>query len=201
MLRHAAHNCRNANVCFLRQDIRCLALPSRVDLITANFDTLNHLQTPGDLRRAFRRVAANLRPGGHFYFDILTPCQPAKGYEVFTRDHCTTRSWLHQRIQWEPRTRLIRITALQRRADCLLPVVECVTERAYSPREIGRWLVEAGFKIRGVHDAETLRAANPAVRLASLSSHKKRFLDEASDRLHFGARKRDDDAMSAPNER
>ena len=159
MLHEAARNCCNADVCFLQQDIRCLALPSRVDLITANFDTLNHLQTPADLRRAFRRVAANLRPGGHFYFDILTPCQPSDGYEVFTRDHCTTRSWLHQRIQWEPRTRLIRITALQRRADCLLPVVECVTERAYSPREIGRWLVEAGFKIRGVHDAETLRAA------------------------------------------
>lgn len=160
MLRQARHNCRRADVCFLRQDMRCLALPSPVDLITANFDTLNHLRAPADLRHVFRRVAANLRPGGHFYFDILTPCQPAQGYEVFTRDHCTTGSWLQQRIRWEPRTRLIQITALQRRANCFLPVAECVTERAYSPREIGQWLAEAGFKIRGVHDAETLRVAS-----------------------------------------
>jgi hypothetical protein len=27
-------------------------------------------------------------------------------------------------------------------------VAECVTKRAYSSREIGRWLGEAGFKIR-----------------------------------------------------
>jgi len=159
MLRQAARNCRNADVCFLQQDIRCLALPSRVDLITANFDTLNHLKNPADLRRAFRRVAANLRPSGHFYFDILTPCQSANGYEVFARDHCTTRSWLHQRIQWEPRTRIIRIIARQRRADRCTPVVESVNERAYSADEIGRWLAEAGFKIRGVHDAETLLVA------------------------------------------
>ena len=30
---------------------------------------------------------------------------------------------------------------------------------AHSPREIGRCLVEAGFKIRGAHDAETLLVA------------------------------------------
>lgn len=159
MLRQAELNCRSGGVCFLQQDIRSLALPAQVDLITANFDTLNHLKTPADLRRAFRRVAANLRPGGHFYFDILTPCQPANGYEVFTRDHCTSRSWLQQRIRWNPRTHLIRITALQHRADCCAPAVECVTERAYSPRKIGRWLGDAGFTIRGVHDAETLRFA------------------------------------------
>src|SRR5947208_15510074 len=36
MLRQAYRNCRSANVCLLQQDIRCLALPTQVDLITAN---------------------------------------------------------------------------------------------------------------------------------------------------------------------
>jgi SAM-dependent methyltransferase len=70
MLRQARWNCSSAGVCFLQQDIRCLSLPSRVDLITANFDTLNHLRTPEDLRAAFNRVAVNLRPAGHFYFGV-----------------------------------------------------------------------------------------------------------------------------------
>ena len=79
MLRQARRNCRSRGVCFLQQDIRCLALPAQVDLITANFDTLNHLRSAADLRRTVKRIAANLRPGGHFYFDIITPCQRARG--------------------------------------------------------------------------------------------------------------------------
>lgn len=89
MLRLARRNCRRESVCFLQQDIRCLGLPSRVDLITANFDTLNHLTAPEDLRLAFQCVASNLQPAGHFYFDILTPCQPLRGL-AYLRNYCTT---------------------------------------------------------------------------------------------------------------
>jgi SAM-dependent methyltransferase len=156
MLRRAQRNCRGEGVCLLRQDIRCLNLPCRVDLITANFDTLNHLNEPGDLRLAFQRVASNLRSGGHFYFDILTPCQPLAGYHVYVRNHCSVRSWLRQRMRWEPQTRLMRIIAVQHRTGSCAPVVERITERAYSASEIGKWMAQAGFVIRGVHDFETL---------------------------------------------
>ena len=157
MLRQARRNCRSAGVCFLQQDVRCLALPSRVDLITANFDTLNHLKEPEDLRLAFHHVASNLRPGGHFYFDILTPCQPLTGYQVYLRNYCTTGAWLEQQIRWEPRRRLIHISAVQRRSGSCGPVLERITERAYSAAELAKWLCEAGFVIRGVHDEATLR--------------------------------------------
>src|SRR5207244_7834294 len=60
MLRVAAANCRNANVTLLRQDIRRLLLPRRVDLVTANFDTVNHLTGDGDLMVLFRRVYQHL---------------------------------------------------------------------------------------------------------------------------------------------
>jgi SAM-dependent methyltransferase len=159
MLRQARCNCPSGGVCFLQQDIRCLALPSGVDLITANFDTLNHLNAPQDLRRAFKRVAVNLRPSGHFYFDILTPCQPLHGYQVYIRDRCRVRNWLEQRVRWDPERRLIRTSAVQRRVGLCRPVVEWITERAYSAAEVGKWLAEAGFIIRGVHDEITLRVA------------------------------------------
>src|SRR5262245_728760 len=43
MLRIAHRRCRGLNVCLFRQDIRFLHLPCPVDLVTCNFDTLNHL--------------------------------------------------------------------------------------------------------------------------------------------------------------
>src|SRR5580765_3146634 len=43
MLIEARRNCRDDGVRFLTQDIRCLALPEPVDLVTANFDVVNHL--------------------------------------------------------------------------------------------------------------------------------------------------------------
>src|SRR5512132_2456614 len=52
MLTVAKRNCASLNICFLQQDIRCLCLPHPVDLITANFDTMNHLLTELDLRLA-----------------------------------------------------------------------------------------------------------------------------------------------------
>src|SRR5262245_36115821 len=69
MLEQALRNCAGLDICFLEQDIRVLKLPRPVDLITANFDTLNHMVCDGDLPRAICRIAENLRPKGHFYFD------------------------------------------------------------------------------------------------------------------------------------
>ena len=156
MLRQARRNCPSAGVCFLQQDIRCLALPSRVDLITANFDTLNHLTAPEDLRLGFQCIASNLRPAGHFYFDILTPCQPLRGL-AYLRNYCTTGHWLRQQVRWEPRRRLMHISAVHHRSGSCRPLTERITERAYGAAELSEWLSESGFLIRGVHDEATLR--------------------------------------------
>jgi trans-aconitate methyltransferase len=43
MLAIAMRNCNGCEVGLLQQDIRCLQLPQPVDLVTANFDTLNDL--------------------------------------------------------------------------------------------------------------------------------------------------------------
>lgn len=157
MLR-AARRRSGPGVCFLQQDIRQLCLPERVDLVTANFDTLNHLVTPCDLNQAFRRVADNLRPGGHFYFDLITPCRPLGGLRAFRRTLCTARRSLEQRIRWDPARRLIRIEVRHWRSGAC-PAIERHAERAYEPRDVGRGLFEAGFVIRGVHDEATLRPA------------------------------------------
>jgi SAM-dependent methyltransferase len=41
-----------------------------VDLITCEYDALNHVPRKADLRKVARAVARALRAGGHFFFDV-----------------------------------------------------------------------------------------------------------------------------------
>jgi SAM-dependent methyltransferase len=159
MLRVAERRCRPMRICCLRQDIRHLSLPAAVDLITANFDTLNHLVRDGDLPLTFRRVSANLRPGGHFIFDLVTSCRPLGGSRSFIRCLCAVGYKVLQEIHWEPQRRALSVVVRIRTPGSSSPALEIHQERAYSPAAVGRWLRGAGFIIRGVHDAVTFRVA------------------------------------------
>ena len=92
MLRFAAARLRGRGVRLLRQDIRRLALPRPVDLITCTGDTLNYLADPGDFARALGRLARNLNRGGHLIADLLTGIPPAG-----TRAQRLAPSWLMPR--------------------------------------------------------------------------------------------------------
>jgi SAM-dependent methyltransferase len=74
--------------------------------VTSNFDALNHLTGEGDLRIAFQRIAANLRPGGHLYFDLVTPC-PSLGGVTYARRMNTRSRQVTQGIRWD-RARKLR---------------------------------------------------------------------------------------------
>lgn len=53
----------------IRADMRTFRLPERVDLITCEFDAINHVERQEDLKAIARCVARALAPGGWFYFD------------------------------------------------------------------------------------------------------------------------------------
>jgi SAM-dependent methyltransferase len=160
MLRVAERNCPGSSVRLLHQDIRRLRLPEPVDLATSNFDALNHLTGKDDLRLAFQRVAENLRPGGHFYFDLITPCFPLSKRAVYVRKIAAQHRQVTQLIRWNPTRRIISITVAVQSSDSPRAKLEFHRERAYSFGEVGRWLMDAGFVIRGVHDEQTLEPAS-----------------------------------------
>jgi len=159
MLRVAARRCPNSAVCFLQQDIRSLHLPRQVDLITANFDTLNHILTGPELRIAFKRIGENLTTGGHFIFDLITRCQPPVATQTYTRCLGSRDCHAVQQIHWNPSNSILSIALTIRRPNCQVAILERHRERAYCPIEVSRWLADTGFLIRGVHDAVTLRTA------------------------------------------
>ena len=57
----------------LRADMRSFRLPESVDLVTCEYDALNHVPRRADLRMVAKAVERVLRPGGHFFFDVNTP--------------------------------------------------------------------------------------------------------------------------------
>lgn len=156
MLRIAAQNCRGLKIRLLKQDIRSFRLPRPVDLITCNFDTLNHLVRDGDLPRAFRSARANLNPGGHFIFDMVMDCEPLGKPRRYVRRFRSAQRIVKQHVTWQPARKLLSIVVSIRTRN-RAPIHEYYCERAYSAGEIGRALLNAGFVIRAILDAGTLR--------------------------------------------
>jgi SAM-dependent methyltransferase len=72
MCRLARSKARSAGVhlVVIRGDMRTFSLPERVDLVTCEYDAVNHLPRKSDLARTAGAVARALRPGGYFYFDV-----------------------------------------------------------------------------------------------------------------------------------
>ena len=59
-----------ARIRVIHADMREFRLPESVDLITCEFDALNHVPQKADLALVAQAVARALKPGGYFFFDV-----------------------------------------------------------------------------------------------------------------------------------
>jgi len=141
-------------VCVLRADMRSFQLPERVDLVTCEYDALNHVPYKSDLRKVAMAVERVLRPGGYFYFDVNN----SLGFErywtgavwiekptvvlVMRNGHNRRASRAWSDIEW-----FIREGRLWRRRR------EHVQEVCWDSQEIRRVLRETGFDLLNVWDA------------------------------------------------
>jgi ubiquinone/menaquinone biosynthesis C-methylase UbiE len=68
----AKRKCRQVGgkVNFEVGDVLSTVFPEKCDLVTMNFDALNHLVNSEDWAALFTRVYSILKPGGVFFFDI-----------------------------------------------------------------------------------------------------------------------------------
>jgi SAM-dependent methyltransferase len=187
MLTEAIHNGSADHVRLICQDIRGLSLPRPVDLITANFDTLNHIVEPAGLVATFRHVHANLKRGGHFIFDFVTDRQPCRASGVYIRRLPVTGCEMVQRIIWNSSRSLIFIDLTQHCPQLGVHFVERHVERAYSPVDIVRWLRACGFFVRAVLDAATLLLAHSGSSRIIVVARRRDHLDDVKGRREAGA--------------
>jgi len=154
-----------SSVTVLPGDMRTFRLPEPVDLITCEFDAVNHVPRKSDLARVAKAAARALRPSGHFYFDVNNRLAFQKiwpGTSLFENrgavmvmqggyDQRRDRGWTQ--IEW-----FIRQKGGWRRSR------ERIEQVAWTRAEVCEALCAAGFRqIRAVDSIDLFRG-NPGVR-------------------------------------
>jgi SAM-dependent methyltransferase len=139
---------------------RC-RLPGPFDAAVSTFDSLNHILALADLQAAFRGIAAALRPGAPFGFDMLLEgayrTHWGESFALVRDDHVLTIT----ASGYDFRTRVARCTitmfrlidAAWQRSDVT------IQERCYTPAEIDATLAQAGFEGVCCYDAGDLGMA------------------------------------------
>jgi SAM-dependent methyltransferase len=156
MIAHARRNVPAAefHVC----DAALFRTPTPFDAAACTFDSLNHILTPADLEAAFRGIAAALRRGAPFAFDMLLEeayqTHWGEAFALVRDDHVLTITGAGYHF----RTRLAQCTITMfrlldgawRRSDVR------IEERCYTPGEIETALTHAGFGELACYDAGDL---------------------------------------------
>lgn len=157
MLNRAARNTSGKNIVFLRQDLRDLDLPEKVDCVTSTFDTVNYLKRRSDLKLAMQAFARNLKPGGHVMFDYIpegSHRSDGKVVKQYVRKGNLVSQW---RVAIDPEGRGSRVTILIRRALSNGETdrsFERHEQRWHAPADVENALREAGFEIRETSEVE-----------------------------------------------
>lgn len=141
-------------VSFIEQDMRKLALPEQVDLITCFHDGLNYLLNIEDLSQTFKCVYDNLRQGGAFIFDLnrVTWLPESDSSPVVAEEQDLTLIW-RSGYERESEFWTIKLTAFVRDGDVYRKYTETHRERGYHPPEAAAILSATGFNVLGNFNA------------------------------------------------
>ena len=135
-------------VTFVQADMRVFDLPRPVDAVTCLYASLNHLDGPADLARTFARVAAHLRPGGAFVFDVNTRA----GFEALWCEPGTDRApefTIHRRYVWDDDGPWVAMhLTIERRSGGAIERGRAVLRaRWFEDREVRAALAQAGLAL------------------------------------------------------
>lgn len=149
----------NLSVTFLKQDMRHLRLPEKVDLITCFHDGLNYLLEIEDIKQTFHKVNENLLEHGAFIFDLnaITWLSGADNSVTVMDDADMTIIW-ESGYNKTANIWHINLTGFVREGEYYKKFSESHREKAYRPEEIASCLGDTGFMLLGSFDAFTFDA-------------------------------------------
>lgn len=160
MLEIAGRRTAGTGVTLLRQDMRRLRLPEKVDLVTCNTDSLNYLLDEDDLRRTLRGFGDSLKPGGYALFDMNTAFQ-LKGQQdgtIWKMREANVRMYWRSGYDEASDTAILEMRHVIESPAGNRLYLEVHRERSYRHEVVEGLLCEAGFTDVFAWDAAGLGA-------------------------------------------
>ena len=150
MLRRAEEKARHWGVeaAFVRQDMKKLTLPRRVDAVLATCDGVNYLTTPQDVCAFFKAAYDQLLPGGMLCFDCSSrhKLEDVMGDAFFGEERDGIAMLWKNALNRESHVLTMDVTFFVREEDGRYRRFrEEHRQRAHSQQEILQWLSNAGF--------------------------------------------------------
>ncbi len=135
---------------FAQQDMRRFKIAQRVNLVTAFYDTLNHLLFAEDLEATFRGVAGTLLPRGLFVMDVNTEATFQQIWGGITHFIETPKASTIFQTRYDPNARLAKglVTGFIRRGNLYEKFEEEIVERYWPPEHVEHRLTAAGLRPR-----------------------------------------------------
>jgi DNA-binding winged helix-turn-helix (wHTH) protein len=144
-------------------DMRDFTLPRPVDLVLAEFASLNNLADRRDLPRVFDAVAAALVDRGWFCFDVNTPLSLRTEYpQTFWHEDKRFKLVQHGSLEADGRRARLDFEWLLPSGRMLRHVRETIWHVCWTDAEIRRGLHVAGFDLVRRFDGSDVRPRTPA---------------------------------------
>ena len=150
MLRRAEEKARHWGVgaAFVRQDMKKLKLPRRVDAVLSTCDGVNYLTAPQDVQAFFKVAYDQLLPGGMLCFDCSSQhkLEEVMGDAFFGEERDGISVLWKNALNRQTHVLTMDVTFFVREEDGRYRRFrEEHRQRAHSQQEIIQWLGEAGF--------------------------------------------------------
>ena len=151
MLRRAEEKARKWGVdaAFVRQDMKKLTLPRRVDAVLATCDGVNYLTSPEEVRAFFRAAYDALLPGGVLCFDCSSrhKLETVMGDAFFGEERDGLATLWQNSLNRDTHVLTMDVTFFVREDDGRYRRFrEQHRQRAHDQKEIVSWLTAAGFE-------------------------------------------------------
>lgn len=145
------------NIQYLCQDMRKLDMFGTIDITISALDSLNHLESPQDLKQVFERVSLFAEPDGLFIFDMNTVYKHknilANNVFIYETEnvYCVWENNYHEKNNEV----CINLEFFERDGEVYHRYSENFSETAYSLEYIDELVQNAGFEILAHYDDDS----------------------------------------------